>query len=95
MSLCLLDSSPMSSAYSKSSRIEVSVRLMPLFSSLVISVISQSIARTNRNGESIHQCFTLDAEAVCQVAVTGDLALDVCVEYLDHTYHLLWDPIVT
>ena len=29
------------------------------------------------------------------MAVTGDFALNVCVEYLDHIYHLLWDPVVT
>ena len=63
---------------------------MPLFLLLMGSIFCQSMVRTNRNGENaslLHSGF--DAEAVWQVVVTGDLALDVCVEYLDYIYHYL------
>ena len=82
----------------QTSRIEVSVHMMPIFPPLAISIISQSMARMNRNGQRIHPCFTPDLmliEVVCQVTVTGDLVLDVCVEYLDHIYHLQWGPVLT
>ena len=77
MSWCRCVSKAISSAKSKSSRMVVSVHLIPLCPSLVTCFIIQSIPRMNRNGERMHPCFmpvvTLKASVNSVSQITWDL----------------------
>ena len=48
----------MSSAKSRSPSVSENVHMIPLLTPMSVLFITQSIARQNRNGDSVHPCFS-------------------------------------